>query len=261
MLAVISPAKKLNLAPVDLGLTPTQPRLLDDATILAKQAKKLSPTDLQSLMGISPKLASLNYERFQAFSVPFTRENAKPAALTFNGDTYLGLDAPSLSTEDLAYAQDHLGILSGLYGLLLPLDLIQPYRLEMSTSLGNPRGANLYSFWGDRLTEQLNGLTENHADRTLVNLASNEYFKAVKPKKLHGPLLTPVFKEEKAGKSRVISFMAKRARGMMARYLIEERIDTVEGIASFTTAGYKFQPSESDSTRYVFSRPQPPPVR
>jgi cytoplasmic iron level regulating protein YaaA (DUF328/UPF0246 family) len=261
MLAVISPAKKLNLEPVDVGLCPTQPRLLNEASILAKQAKQLSVDDLRSLMGISPKLAALNYDRFQSFSVPFTKENATPAALTFNGDTYLGLDAPSLSTADLEYAQEHLGILSGLYGLLLPLDLIQPYRLEMGASFGNPRGADLYSFWGDTLTEQLNSLTEDHENRTLVNLASNEYFKAVKPKKLAGPLVTPIFKEVKGGKARVISFMAKRARGMMARYIIEERVDIPEGLKRFKSAGYEFQAIESDDSRYVFSRPQPPPVR
>jgi uncharacterized protein len=261
MLAVISPAKKLNLDPVDIGLNPTQPRLLDDAAILAQQAKQLSATDLESLMGISPKLASLNFERFQSFTLPFTTENAKPAALTFNGDTYVGLNAPTLTSADLAYAQAHLGILSGLYGLLLPLDLMQPYRLEMGTSFKNPRGANLYRFWGDTVTDELNELTAGHADRTLVNLASNEYFKAVKPKKLGGPLVTPVFKEEKDGKSRVISFMAKRARGMMARYLIEERIETPAELKRFSAGGYRFQASESDESRYVFSRKQPPPAR
>lgn len=261
MLAVISPAKKLNLDPVDVELKPTQPRLLDDAAILAQQAKQLSAADLESLMGISAKLAKLNFERFQSFSLPFTSENAKPAALTFNGDTYVGLDAPTLTTADLVYAQEHVGILSGLYGLLLPMDLMQPYRLEMGTSFNNPRGANLYRFWGDSVTEELNGITAQHADRTLVNLASNEYFKAVNTKKLSGPLVTPVFKEEKEGKSRVISFMAKRARGMMARYLIEERIETPTGLKRFSTGGYRFQPSESDESRFVFSRPQPPPAR
>lgn len=257
MLAVISPAKKLNLEPISVELKSTQPTFLADAAQLAEKAKTLEAADLQRLMSISEKLAQLNYERFQSFNTPFNETNASPAALTFNGDTYTGLDAPSLSSADLSYAQSHLGILSGLYGLLRPLDLMQPYRLEMGTRFENQRGKDLYNFWGTSLTEQINRLTEGHSDRSLINLASIEYFKAVKTKHLAGLLVTPVFKEIKGGKAKVVSFMAKRARGMMARYMIEARIEHPDGLKSFTSAGYRFQPAESDGSTLVFSRQQP----
>ena len=205
-------------------------------------------------MGISEKLADLNHERFQLFSTPFTPDNAKPAALTFNGDTYTGLDAPSLSEADLNWAQNHLGILSGLYGLLRPLDLMQPYRLEMGTRMKNSRGGNLYELWGDRITRQISDRMANHADQTLVNLASNEYFKSVKTGELPGTVITPAFKEIRDGNAKMISFMAKRARGMMARFIVEGRLDRPEGMKDFTSGGYRYDPNLSTDTTWTFTR-------
>jgi hypothetical protein len=254
MLAVVSPAKKLDTTALERSLQPTQPSLLAEAERLASAAKKLKPADLQALMGISENLANLNHERFQQFSTPFTLDNAKPAALTFNGDTYTGLDANTLSEADLNWAQNHLAILSGLYGLLRPLDLIQPYRLEMGTRMENARGANLYAFWGERITEQINDRTTEHSDRTLVNLASNEYFKSVNTKALAGTVITPAFKEMRDGKAKMISFMAKRARGMMARYIVEGRLDRPEGLKDFTSGDYRYDAASSTDTTWTFIR-------
>jgi len=255
MLAVVSPAKKLDITPHTRGITPTQPVLLDDAVELADAAKQLATADLQALMSISEKLATLNHDRFQAFTTPFTADNAKPAVLTFNGDTYTGLDASTLSDDDLEWSQDRLAILSGLYGLLRPLDLIQPYRLEMGTRMENPKGSNLYQFWGDRITAQLRERMADHSDRSLINLASNEYFKSVKAGQLPGALITPAFKEIRDGQPKMISFMAKRARGMMARYIIEGRIDRPEGLKEFSLGGYAYDPALSTDTTWTFTRP------
>jgi len=254
MLAVVSPAKKLDTTALERSLQTTQPALLSEAERLASTARRLKPSDLQALMGISEKLADLNHERFQIFSTPFTSENAKPAALTFNGDTYTGLDAPSLSEADLTWAQNHLGILSGLYGLLRPLDLMQPYRLEMGTRMKNSRGGNLYEFWGDRITAQIADRMAEHDDQTLVNLASNEYFKSVKVASLPGAVITPAFKEIRDGKTKMISFMAKRARGMMARFIVEGRLDRPEGMKEFTSGGYQYDASLSTDTTWTFTR-------
>ena len=254
MLAVVSPAKKLDTTELDRSIIPTQPALLTDAADLATTAKRLKSSDLQALMGISEKLANLNHDRFQQFSTPFTPNNAKPAVLTFNGDTYTGLDAPSLSDDDLEWAQNHLAILSGLYGLLRPLDLIQPYRLEMGTRMENSRGGNLYEFWGSRITEQIASRMRDHADQTLVNLASNEYFKSVKRTTLPGAVITPAFKEERDGQLKMISFMAKKARGMMARFIVEGRIDRPEGLKEFTSGGYRYAPDLSTETTWTFTR-------
>jgi len=254
MLAVVSPAKKLDTTTLERTLPFTQPSLLNDTEILVQQAKRLKPAALQTLMGISENLASLNHDRFQQFSTPFTEQNAKPAALIFNGDTYTGLDAPTLSSEDLAWAQDHVAILSGLYGILRPLDLIQPYRLEMGTRMKTRRGANLYEFWGDRITKQIKERLADHEDQTIVNLASIEYFKSVKPNALSGSVITPSFKEMRDGKLKMISFMAKRARGMMARHIIDGRIDRPEGLKDFQTDGYRFDAATSSDTTWSFIR-------
>ena len=254
MYAVLSPAKRLDLAPTGLSHS-TLPDLLDESEKLVKKARSLSKKQLGELMKISDSLAELNHERFQTWSKPFTTENSKAAALSFAGDTYVGLDASSLSEEELLWAQDRVGILSGLYGLLRPLDLIQPYRLEMGTSLANPRGKNLYAFWGEQLAEAINEKTSQHSDRSLINLASKEYFTAVKPKSLASPVITPTFKEIKNGQAKVVGFMAKKARGMMARYIIQERLESPESLKDFKAGGYQFQPEASDSSTWVFTRP------
>jgi len=256
MIALVSPAKKLDTAPTELNLPFSQPPLLEKAEELMKTTRRLGPEDLRNLMGISEKLAELNHARFQDFQTPFTPANAKPAALTFNGDVYLGFEAASLSAEDLAWAQDHVGILSGLYGLLRPLDLMQPYRLEMGTRLQTRRGKDLYAFWGDRITEALNAQLAPHTDRTIVNLASQEYFKAVKPKILQGAVVTPVFKEIREGGPKVISFMAKRARGLMTRFMVQQRLDRPDGLKNFAAEGYRYDPALSDLTRWTFTRAQ-----
>lgn len=254
MLVVLSPAKNLDLSPADIPLDATQPVLMSDAQSLAKQCKKLSPADLSSLMGISDKLAILNAERFSSFTTPFTEDNAKPAVLTFNGDVYLGLDASTLSDEDLAFSQQHLRILSGLYGVLKPLDLMQAYRLEMGTRLANNRGDNLYQYWGSTIAKALNSDQDSNDDPVLINLASNEYFKAVDKKTLKAKIITPVFKDEKKGTYKVISFYAKKARGMMARYIIDKRITNPEQLKQFDTAGYTYSAELSKANEWVFTR-------
>lgn len=254
MLALLSPAKKLNDAPVMPDLELTQPTMTGDIDELLKTTRKLKASQLMKLMNISQNLADLNQERFQVFETPFTVTNSTPAALTFAGDTYQGFDAGTLEADDLQFAHDHVGILSGLYGLLRPLDLMQPYRLEMGTRLKNPRGRDLYAFWGSRITAEVNRLTEGHEDRTVVNLASNEYFRAVKPKELAGGLITPVFKELRDGKAKVISFLAKRARGAMARHIVQSRLQTPEGMKDFTDGGYAYQGDLSTADQWVFVR-------
>lgn len=257
MLAIISPAKKLDFESEPITDAHTQPILLKDAEVLAKKAKKLSRADLKSMMGISDKLADLNHQRFQDFKPPFNLANARQAALSFAGDTYVGLDAPSLKKKDLEYAQDHLRILSGLYGVLRPLDLIQAYRLEMGTKFSINGKEGLYDFWDNRVTDQLNAATRSHKDRRVINLASNEYAKVVRPKALEGEIVTPVFKEIKDGQARVLGLFAKRARGMMARYMIVNRVETEKKLKAFSDGGYTFQPDQSDTTTWIFTRPQP----
>ena len=260
MIALLSPAKKLTLDAQSVASLGTQPALLDDIALLVGTARRLTKADLQRLMGISEALAQLTHDRVQSLSLPFTPENAHPAALCFAGDTYLGLDAGTLDPADLSWGQDHLGILSGLYGLLRPLDLMQPYRLEMGTRLSNPRGKDLYAFWKERITRELHHRLEGQADDSVISLASKEYFSAVDKKGLPGKVITPVFLEEKDGKSRTISFMAKKARGSMARFLLEERLESPEGLKDFNSEGYAYDEGQSSDTRWVFRRPQPPPV-
>lgn len=252
MLILISPAKNLNFDPLERELEVTQPAFLKETRALAKTAKSLSKSQLKRLMNLSDKLTELNYERFQAFKTPFTLENAKPAALAFAGDVYQGLQASTLKSDDLNWAQDHLRILSGLYGLLRPLDLIQPYRLEMGRPLKTDQANDLYGFWQDKLTRQVN--KDLNGSKTLVNLASNEYFGAIDPDKIKGEIITPQFKEIRDGKARFISFSAKKARGTMARYIIDQRIDEPEKLKGFKRDGYKFNKTLSKGTQWVFTR-------
>jgi len=259
MFAVLSPAKKLDLTPLSpnrrTDLTCTLPPLMRETEALLKITRTLSTDAIGQLMKLSAPLAQLNYERFQTFSLPFTPENAKPAALCFNGDTYLGLDAPSLSNAELEDAQARVGILSGLYGILRPLDLIQPYRLEMGTRLKNQRGSNLYHFWGTLIAEEINHSLGRASSTTLINLASNEYFKAVPVASVQGTIITPVFKEiKKNAPPKVISFCAKRARGMMARYMIDQQLTRAEDLKNFAVAGYGFDAALSTPTEWVFTR-------
>lgn len=257
MLAIISPAKKLDFMSDPITEAHTQPDLLKDAKVLAKHAKQLTRGDLKSMMHISDNLAELNYQRFQDFKPPFNLGNARQAALSFAGDTYVGLDASTLKDKDLDYAQDHLRILSGLYGLLRPLDLIQAYRLEMGVKFAIDGKETLYDFWDDRVTKAINKATKDHADRRVINLASNEYAKVVKPKALDGQIVTPVFREIKDGHARTLGLFAKRARGMMARYMVTKRIETEKGLKAFQDGGYRFQADQSNDAKWVFTRPQP----
>lgn len=258
MLMLLSPAKNLNFDPAPGAPKATKPALAKDTSELADVTRKLTRAKIKNLMGISEKLADLNYERFQGFKTAGKIEGAKPAAMAFNGDVYLGLDAKSLSADDMEFAQDHLRILSGLYGLLRPLDAIQPYRLEMGSRLKNPRGANLYDFWSDKIAKEVNKAAKPHADPTIVNLASNEYFSAVDPAALKALVVTPVFKEEKDGRMRQLQFFAKRARGLMARWAIQNRAKSANDFKKFNLAGYKFREGDSSDDIWLFSRPQPP---
>jgi cytoplasmic iron level regulating protein YaaA (DUF328/UPF0246 family) len=256
MLAVLSPAKNLDLTPAPISVETTQPVLMDHAAQLMKTTRNLSQKKIRELMNLSADLGKLNYDRYRSFALPFTDDNAQPAAFMFNGDVYRGLDARSLGEDDMDWAQDHVAILSGLYGLLRPKDLMQPYRLEMGTRLSTRRGKTLYSFWGDVITRGLNETVADHDDKTLVNLASNEYFRSVKPKALAGQLVTCLFEDWKKSKNEgtVISFMAKQARGAMARFIIQQRIDRAAGLKDFAHARYEFRKDRSSGDTFVFSR-------
>lgn len=254
MLMVISPAKTLDFESPLATKRFTQPALLDDSQKLIEVARKLTPAQIGSLMHISDKLAGLNADRFHHWHPPFTPENARQAILAFKGDVYTGLQAETFKEKDFDFAQQHLRMLSGLYGLLRPLDLMQPYRLEMGIRLENPAGKDLYTFWGDKLTEALNAALAEQGDDVLLNLASDEYFKAVKPKKLNGRIIKPVFLDEKNGKFKVISFYAKKARGMMSRYVIENRLTKPAQLKKFDVDGYAFVPEESSDSELMFKR-------
>ncbi|ATG57217.1 MULTISPECIES: peroxide stress protein YaaA [Pseudoalteromonas] len=240
MITVISPAKNLDYETPPATDKFTQPELLEHSEELMKVCRELTPAQIGSLMKISDKLSGLNAARFSEWSQPFTINNAKQAALAFNGDVYGGLEASTLTASDLDYAQSHLRILSGLYGLLKPLDLMQAYRLEMGTKLENPRGKNLYDFWGSIIADKLNEVTKAQDAQYLVNLASNEYFKAVDKKALNAQIITPHFKDCKNGQYKVISFYAKKARGMMARYIIENQVTQLSQLKEFTVDGYYY---------------------
>ncbi len=255
MLVVVSPAKSLDMDPVDI--TSTQPAFQDDAVRLSKTARNLTLTQLKGLMGISDDLARLNRDRFKDFAAVPATDATKAAALAFNGDTYQGLDAKSLSEDDLVWAQDHLRILSGLYGLLRPLDAIQPYRLEMGSKLKTRRGTSLYDYWGDTLAKTLNAHAAAQDTDTLLNCASQEYFGAADRKALKLRVITPVFMELKDDKPRIVSFFAKRARGAMARYVVVNQLQDPDDIKAFDTGGYAFDPDLSEGDKWVFLRDYP----
>ncbi|MEX2334105.1 MAG: peroxide stress protein YaaA [Pseudohongiella sp.] len=256
MLLVLSPAKSLDFdSPVPTGKF-TQPGYLDDSAKLIETLRQKSPEDLSQLMHISAKLGELNFRRNLNWQIPFDTSNARQAIYAFTGDVYLGLDARALNQKDMAYAQNHVRILSGLYSLLRPLDLMQPYRLEMGTSLQHDNNSNLYQFWGSRLSEGLNQAMAGHKSRTLLNLASNEYFRAVDKKVLDADIISPVFRDYKNGQYKIISFFAKKARGMMAAHVIKNRIDSPAGICEFDMAGYRYSAKDSTATAPVFLRKQ-----
>ena len=256
MLAVLSPAKALDWSPSPMTDHGTEPALMKDATSLMRTTRGLSQKRIRELMNLSADLAKLNFDRYRSFDLPFTPDNALPASVAFNGDVYRGFDARTLSAEELEWSQDRIAILSGLFGLLRPLDLIQPYRLEMGTKLKTRRGANLYAFWGDKIAQQLDQKLSGHNDGTLVNLASNEYFKAVAKKALKAPVVECVFEDWKvhADEGTVIGFLAKYARGLMARYIVTEQIDRVEGLKEFNAERYAYDAARSTDTRWVFKR-------
>ena len=252
MLIVLSPAKRLDFTEADPALPASQRRFLEDTASLARTARARTVSELRQLMGISDDLARLNRERFQAFD-PDSTEGVQ-AAFAFAGDVYEGLRARELDAVGLAFAQDQVRILSGLYGLLRPLDRIQPYRLEMGTRLKTRRGSSLYDFWGDRISKCLNAEAEGQVDRSVVNLASQEYFGVVDAKALKLPVVTPHFRESRNGESRIISFFAKKARGGMARFAIDERIERADDLKAFDRDGYRFDKTASSETDWIFTR-------
>ncbi len=257
MLMLISPAKSLDETPLTHPpIEPTEPALLQEADVLAKIMQQKAPDELARLMKLSDKLAELNFERYQAWQVPFPPDNAKPALYLFKGDVYQGLDAQSLKPSGAQYAQRHLNILSGLYGLLRPMDRILPYRLEMGTKLENPAGKDLYAYWRDKITPLVNQRLVEFGASELVNLASNEYWKAVDAKQVNGRIITPVFKDWKNGQYKIISFYAKKARGMMARWAIDHQVQDAEELKYFDRDGYGFAPELSDESTWVFTRRQ-----
>ncbi len=255
MLVVISPAKRLDWAERDVATT--APAMQEDAVRLARTARNLTLGNLKALMSLSDDLARLNRDRFAAFEAAPSADLTRPAMLAFAGDTYQGLEADSLSQDETDYAQDHLRILSGLYGLLRPLDAIQPYRLEMGSRLKTRRGASLYEYWRNDIAKALNAQAEATEAKMLVNCASQEYFGAVPLKALKPEVITPVFMEDKGAGPKIVSFFAKRARGAMARHIVQNRVRHLDGIRAFETDGYRFQAKASDDTRLVFVRPYP----
>lgn len=255
MLVTISPAKSLDMDPV--ATTPTEPRFQADAVRLSKTAKNLTLTELKALMSISDDLARLNRDRFKSFAAEPAANTVKPAALAFNGDTYQGLEAKTLTADDLAWGQQHLCILSGLYGVLRPLDAIQPYRLEMGSRLKTRRGKSLYDYWGDIIAKALCAQAKEVGTDILVNCASQEYFGAADRKALKLRVITPQFMEVKDDKPRIVSFFAKRARGAMARFIVENRLTDPEAIKGFSAGGYAFDPDLSEGDKWVFLRDYP----
>jgi len=255
MLVVVSPAKALDFSPVDLPMVPTVPRLLSHTVALAASAKERTRADFKKLMHLSDSLAELTFERFQAMNVAAVEEDAKAAAFAYAGDTYRGLDIAQFTKDDMAYAQTHFRMLSGLYGLLRPMDVIKAHRLEMGTRLQTPRGKDLYAFWGAEIANLLNeDSVAAGGEPVVVNCASVEYFKSVDRKVLVPSVVDVVFKEEKGGVAKVISFYAKQARGTMARFIVKNRIDRVDDLKDFAEDGYVFRPKESEGTKLVFSR-------
>lgn len=256
MIALLSPAKSLDYQSEPLITENTQPRFQDDTAELVSVLRRLSATELGDLMSLSEKLTNLNFNRYQDFAPDYTKDNSRQAILAFTGDVYQGLTLEDWNPLEYARAQGCLRILSGLYGVLRPLDLIQPYRLEMGTRLPNSRGKNLYDFWQDRLTKMINEDLKKSGTDLIINLASKEYFSAVQRQGLTGRYLEPVFKDEKNGIYKIISFHAKKARGMMADFIVREQPQHAEDLKNFDTAGYRFQPDASDDSRLVFHRPE-----
>jgi len=255
MLVVISPAKRLDWSPAEGVIT--QPDFQDDAVRLSKTMRGLTLGDLKKLMDLSPDLARLNRDRFKAFAAAPDSETVRPAVHAFAGDTYIGLEAASLDQDELDWAQDHLRILSGLYGLLRPMDAIQPYRLEMGSRLKTRRGKSLYDYWGTQISKALVAQAQDLGTDTLVNCASQEYFGAADTRALKLRVITPVFLEMKDGEAKIVSFFAKKARGSMARYVIQRRLTDAQGLKDFDFGGYRFQPEKSEGDRWVFLRDYP----
>ena len=260
MLTVLSPAKSLDFetaTPANVAKLATQPQFIAQAKQLNKLLRKLDVPQLAQLMSISDKLATLNVARNAEWSETFTLDNAKPAILAFDGDVYDGFDAKSMSVAELKQAQARVRILSGLYGILRPLDLLQAYRLEMGTTLSNPKGKDLYAFWGEQLVDQLNAELAAHKNKVLINLASDEYFKVLPLKALDAPVVAPVFKDQKNGTYKIISFFAKRARGTMARYIVQNHVDTADALKQFNEDGYYFvdeQTAKNGVHQLIFHR-------
>ena len=253
ILLLLSPAKALNAEPFFVAEA-TQPNLMSDTQALMTVLKQQSSQDLANLMHLSNALAELNWARFQDFSVPFTPQNAKPAAYFFNGDVYEGLDIQTLPAESVDWLQTHLRILSGLYGVLRPLDLIQAYRLEMGTALVTPRGRHLYDFWGDKVTDLLNAHLQEQHIKTVVNLASTEYFRVVQEKRLAATVITPVFQDFSNGNFKIISFYAKKARGNMARWAANQQLSDINELKNYREHGYQFDEKSSTQQKWVFRR-------
>lgn len=258
MLTLLSPAKTLDFETPSITRTATQPAMLDESKLLVDSLRDMSAKRLSSLMSISPQLGALNRERFNSWHTPFTKDNAKQAILAFKGDVYVGMDAESLSADDLKYAQKHVRILSGLYGVLRPLDLIQPYRLEMGTKLKNARGGDLYQFWGERITDRLNADLKSLKTDTVLNLASVEYFKSVDTEGLRADIVSPVFLDLKGGTYKIISFYAKKARGLMTAWVVKNRVEDRSGLRKFKVAGYRYSKELSEPGRPAFVRDEKP---
>ncbi len=254
MLIVISPAKTLDYETPPITRSHTKPRFLKDSQRLVTHLRNYSSLDLAELMKLSMKLAELNFERYHDWKTPFSMKNAKQAVLAMKGDVYTGLDAETLSEESLDFAQTHLRILSGLYGVLKPLDLMQPYRLEMGTKLPNEAGKDLYAFWGETITRAINKDLKAQGDDVLINLASNEYYKSIKPKLIEGRIITPQFKERKNGGYPMIGVFAKRARGLMSRYIIDKQLQEPEALKRFKVEGYAYNKPLSKGDQWVFTR-------
>ena len=254
MLIFLSPAKSLDYKTPPHVATYTQPGWLKQSEILIKQLRKLSPADIANLMDLSDPLALLNFSRYADWSLPFSPENAKQAVLAFDGDVYDGLNAKNLSADDLDFAQKQVRILSGLYGILKPLDLMQPYRLEMGTKFANKAGKDLYAFWGETLLAAINAELAGMSRPVVINLASEEYFKAAVGRKINGTVIQPIFEDWKGGKYKIISFYAKRARGLMTRYAVVNRLSEPEGLKDFDSDGYAYVPDASDDTHWIFRR-------
>jgi len=256
MLIVVSPAKKLDYDTPAKTKQNTTPDFLEHSQILIDRLRQFSAVDIAELMHLSMKLAELNFDRYEGWQLPLTTDNAKQAMFAFKGDVYTGLDAESFSAADIKFAQKHFRMLSGLYGLLRPLDLMYPYRLEMGTKLDNERGKNLYAFWGSIITDAINKQLKASKSEHLINLASNEYFKSVKTKEINAEIITPAFKEYKNGEYKMIGIYAKKARGLLSRYIIQNQLSDPEDIKNFDLDGYKFNSKVSKGNNWVFTRRQ-----